>query len=82
MCLSADKRANQHLHDPDRGAGQPPERQRHAHAADQSVHASGGEFHRQVPTMHHCRFHDVPHDQVIGLTHDQLTWEVWELRIG
>ncbi|XP_068611914.1 anaphase-promoting complex subunit 10 isoform X1 [Brachionichthys hirsutus] len=60
----ADQRANQHLHDPDRRAGQSPERQRHAHAADQSVHAGGGELHRKVPTMHHGGLHDVPQHQV------------------
>lgn len=61
----ADERADQHLHDPDRRAGQPPERPRHSHAADQSLHAGGGKLHWEVPTMHHGRLHDVPHHQVI-----------------
>lgn len=65
LCLPADQRAHQHLHDPDRGSGQPPERPGHAHAADQGLHAGGGELHRQVPTMHHGGLHDVPHHQVI-----------------
>lgn len=80
----ADKRADQHLHDPDRGAGQPSEWQRHAHAADKSLHASGGELHWKVPTMHHGGLYDVSHHQVIW-TQVRLTWtcvrpcKVWEL---
>lgn len=66
VVCSADQRANQHLHDPDRRARQPPERPGHAHAADQGLHAGGGELHREVPTMHHGGLHDVPHHQVIG----------------
>ncbi|XP_076738534.1 anaphase-promoting complex subunit 10 isoform X2 [Maylandia zebra] len=62
---SAHKRAHQHIHDPDRRAGQPPERERHAHEADQSLHTRGGELDRQVPTMHHGRLYDVPDHQVI-----------------
>lgn len=65
VCVLEDKRAHQHLHDPDRCARQPPERQGHTHAADQSLHAGGGELHREVPAMHHGRLHDVPHHQVI-----------------
>uniref|UniRef100_A0A672HA98 Anaphase-promoting complex subunit 10 n=1 Tax=Salarias fasciatus TaxID=181472 RepID=A0A672HA98_SALFA len=66
FCFPADERAHQHLHDPDRGSGQPPERQGHAHAADQGLHAGGGELHREVPALHHRGLHDVPHHQVIG----------------
>lgn len=65
VCFSAHKRAHQHIHDPDRRAGQPPERERHAHEADQSLHTRGGELDRQVPTMHHGRLYDVPDHQVI-----------------
>lgn len=53
------------LHDPDRSASQSPEWARHAHAADQGLHACGGDLHRQVPTMHHCGLHDVPHHQMM-----------------
>lgn len=58
------EQSHQDLHDPDRRVGQPPERTGHAHAADQSLHSRGGELHRQIPTMHHCRLHDVPHHQM------------------
>lgn len=72
ISILADERANQHLHDPDRGAGQPPERQRHSHATDQSLHAGGRKLHRKVPAMHDSRLHDVPHHQVILDSHVML----------
>lgn len=60
VCVLANKGTDQHLHDP----GQPPEWQKHAHAADQSRHACGREIRRKVHTMHHGGFHDLPHNQV------------------
>lgn len=69
----ANKRADQHLHDPDRSVGQSSERQRHSHASDKSLHSSGGELHRQVPTMHHSRLHDVQNDQVTW-DYSETTW--------
>lgn len=62
--MSAYQRANQHLHDPDRGVGQPSERKRHSYETDKSLHTRGREFHWKVPTMHHGRLHDVPHHPV------------------
>jgi len=59
--VSAYERSDQHLHDPDRGAGEPSERPRHTHETDQSLHTCRGELHREIPTMHHGRLHDVPH---------------------
>lgn len=62
--VGSGEQPHKNLHDPDRCAGQPPKRSRHAHETDQGLHACGGKFYWQIPTMHHCRLHDVPDHQV------------------
>ena len=58
------QQANPHLHDPDRGAVEPPERARHTHAQDQGALAGTGHLDRQDPHVHQCAHESVCLHQV------------------